>query len=165
VVAIAALCAPVTEAQRGARVGQPAPEITGSPWLNSEPISLAGLRGRVVFVEFWTYGCINCRNVLPQLRAWHERYAGAGLTIVGVHSPEFLWEKPHDRVAAAVRELDVRYPVVQDNDFAIWKRFGTWAWPTAVLVDRRGVIRYTHIGEGAYAETEAMIRRLLDERG
>ncbi len=164
-VAIAALCAPVTEAQRGARVGQPAPEITGSPWLNSEPLSLAGLRGRVVFVEFWTHGCINCRNVLPQLRVWHERYAGAGLTIVGVHSPEFLWEKPHDRVAVAVRELDVRYPVVQDNDFAIWKRFGTWAWPTAVLVDRRGVIRYTHIGEGAYAETEAMIRRLLDERG
>jgi thiol-disulfide isomerase/thioredoxin len=165
VVAIAALWAPATEAQRGARVGQPAPEITGSPWLNSEPLSLAGLRGRVVFVEFWTHGCINCRNVLPQLRAWHERYAGAGLTIVGVHSPEFLWEKPHDRVAAAVRELDVRYPVVQDNDFAIWKRFSTWAWPTAVLVDRRGVIRYTHIGEGAYAETEAMIRRLLDERG
>ena len=163
--AIAALWAPGTEAQRGARVGQPAPEITGGPWLNSEPLSLAGLRGRVVFVEFWTYGCINCQNVLPQLRAWHERYAGAGLTIVGVHSPEFLWEKPHDRVAAAVRELDIRYPVVQDNDFAIWKRFGTWAWPTAVLVDRRGVIRYTHIGEGAYAETEAMIRRLLDERG
>ena len=103
--------------------------------------------------------------MIPQLRGWHERYGGTGLTIVGVHSPEFLWERSHDRVAAAVRELDVRYPVVQDNDFAIWKRFGTWAWPTAVLVDRRGVIRYTHIGEGAYAETEAMIRRLLDERG
>ncbi|HEY7139928.1 MAG TPA: redoxin domain-containing protein [Methylomirabilota bacterium] len=164
-VGLGALGVPVTEAQRGARIGQPAPEITGGPWLNSEPLSLAGLRGRVVFVEFWTFGCINCRNVLPQLRAWHERYQAAGLTIVGVHSPEFLWEKPPDRVAAAVRELDVRYAVVQDNDFAIWKRFGTWAWPTAVLVDRRGVIRYTHIGEGAYAETEAMIRGLLDERG
>jgi AhpC/TSA family len=103
--------------------------------------------------------------VLPQLRGWHERYGSAGLTIVGVHSPEFLWERPYDRVAAAVRELDIRYPVVQDNDFAIWKRFGIWAWPTAVLVDRQGVVRYTHIGEGAYAETEAMIRRLLDERG
>jgi hypothetical protein len=103
--------------------------------------------------------------VIPQLRAWHDRYEGAGLTIVGVHSPEFLWEKPRERVAAAVLELGIRYPVVQDNDFAIWKRFGTRAWPTAVLVDRRGVVRYTHVGEGAYAETEVMIRRLLDERG
>ena len=103
--------------------------------------------------------------MIPQLRGWHERYERAGLTIVGVHSPEFLWERAHDRVAAATRELGIRYPVVQDNDFAIWKRFGTWAWPTAVLVDRRGVIRYTHIGEGAYEETEAMIRRLLAERG
>jgi thiol-disulfide isomerase/thioredoxin len=163
--AVGAVWAPATQAQRGARVGQPAPEITGGPWLNSEPLSLEGLRGRVVFVEFWTYGCINCQNVLPQLRGWHDRYAQAGLTIVGVHSPEFLWEKPHDRVAAAVRELGIRYPVVQDNDHAIWARFNTWAWPTAVLVDRRGVIRYTHIGEGAYPETEAMIRRLLDERG
>jgi hypothetical protein len=103
--------------------------------------------------------------VVPQLRGWHERYGPAGLTIVGVHSPEFLWERAPDRVLAAVRELGIRYPVVLDNDFAIWKRFGVWAWPTAVLVDRRGVIRHAHIGEGAYAETEAMIRRLLDERG
>ena len=103
--------------------------------------------------------------MIPQLRARHERYAGAGLTIVGVHSPEFLWERSYDRVAAAVRELRIRYPVVQENDFAIWKRFNTWAWPTAILVDRRGVARYTHIGEGASAETEAMIRRLLDEGG
>jgi hypothetical protein len=103
--------------------------------------------------------------VIPQLRGWHDRYEKAGLAIVGVHSPEFLWERVHERVAAATRELGIRYPVVQDNDFTIWKRFNTWAWPTAVLVDRRGVIRYTHIGEGAYAETEAMIRRLLDETG
>jgi hypothetical protein len=102
--------------------------------------------------------------VIPQLRGWHERYGGAGLTVVGVHSPEFLWERSYDRVAAAVRDLDIRYAVVQDNDFAIWKRFRTWAWPTVVLVDRRGVIRYTHIGEGAYAETEAMIRQVLNER-
>ena len=103
--------------------------------------------------------------MLPQLRGWHERYGGAGLTIVGVHSPEFLWERSYDRVVAAVRDLDIRYAVVQDNDFAIWKRFGTWAWPTTVLVDRRGVIRYTHIGEGAYTETEVLIRQLLSERG
>jgi hypothetical protein len=103
--------------------------------------------------------------VIPQLRGWHERYGRAGLTIVGVHSPEFLWERSYDRVVAAVRDLDIRYAVVQDNDFAIWKRFGTWAWPTTVLVDRGGVIRYIHIGEGAYAETEGLIRQLLSERG
>ena len=103
--------------------------------------------------------------MIPQLRDWHERYERAGLTIVGVHSPEFPWERSYDRMAAAARELGIRYPVVQDNDFAIWKRYRTWAWPTAVLVDRRGVIRYTHIGEGAYAETDVVIRRLLDERG
>jgi peroxiredoxin len=103
--------------------------------------------------------------VIPQLRGWHERYDKAGLTIVGVHSPEFLWERSHEKVAAAVRDLDIRYAVVQDNDFAIWKRYGTWAWPTTVVVDRRGVIRYTHIGEGAYPQTEALIRQLLNEPG
>jgi hypothetical protein len=103
--------------------------------------------------------------VIPQLRAWHERYASQGFTIVGVHSPEFFWEKPHDKVAAAVKELGIRYPVVQDNDFAIWKSYGTRYWPTALLVDKRGTIRYHHIGEGAYEETEAMIRRLLAEQG
>jgi thiol-disulfide isomerase/thioredoxin len=156
---------PALAAQGSARAGESAPEITGGPWLNSEPLSLERLRGRVVLVEFWTYGCINCRNVLPALRGWHDKYAEAGLTIVGVHTPEFLWERSRDRVAAAVQELSVRYPVVQDNDLAIWKRYGTWAWPTAVLVDRRGVVRHSHIGEGAYAETEAVIRRLLGESG
>jgi hypothetical protein len=103
--------------------------------------------------------------VIPQLRDWHGRYGPAGLTIVGVHSPEFPWEQAHDRVAQATRRLGVAYPVVQDNDFAIWNRWGVRAWPTLVLVDKRGVVRYRHIGEGAYAETEAMIRRLLAEAG
>jgi hypothetical protein len=97
------------------------------------------------------------------LRAWHERYAGQGLVIVGVHSPEFPWEHGHDRVVAATKSLGIRYPVVQDNDFAIWRRFGIRYWPTAVLVDRRGIVRHHHIGEGAYSETEALIRRLLAE--
>lgn len=101
--------------------------------------------------------------MVPQLRDWHERYGGKGLTIVGVHSPEFAWEKPHDKVAAATRQLGITYPVVQDNDFAIWRRYATWAWPTAVLVDKKGIVRYTHIGEGAYAGTERMIRQLLGE--
>ncbi len=101
--------------------------------------------------------------MIPQLRDWHERYAGAGLTIVGVHSPEFAWEKPLERVAEATRQLGIRYAVVQDNDFAIWRRYGTWAWPTAVLVDKKGVVRFSHIGEGAYREMERMIQELLAE--
>ncbi len=102
--------------------------------------------------------------MIPQLRVWHERYEGAGLTIVGVHTPEFTHERSYENVVEAARNLRLRYPIVQDNDHGIWKRFGVWAWPTTVLVDRKGVVRYRHIGEGAYGETEAMIRRLLDER-
>jgi thiol-disulfide isomerase/thioredoxin len=147
------------------RLGTPAPEVAGAPWHNSPPLTTAGLRGRVVFVEFWTYGCINCRNVIPQLQGWHARYAKEGLTIVGVHSPEFAWEKRWENVVGATRKLGILYPVVQDNDFAIWNRFGVRAWPTAVLVDRKGIVRYRHIGEGEYEETEALIRRLLAERG
>lgn len=103
--------------------------------------------------------------MIPELRGWHQRYEKAGLTIVGVHSPEFAWEKATDGVAAAMKKLGILYPVVQDNDFAIWKRYGVYAWPTLVLVDRKGVVRYRHIGEGAYEETEALIRRLLAESG
>jgi hypothetical protein len=101
--------------------------------------------------------------VIPQLRDWHHRFEKAGLTIVGVHSPEFTWEQPYDTVVAATRRLDVCYPVVQDNDFAIWKRYGVRAWPTLLLVDRKGFVRYRRIGEGAYDETERMIRALLAE--
>jgi alkyl hydroperoxide reductase subunit AhpC len=97
------------------------------------------------------------------LRDWHRKYEPVGLTVVGVHSPEFSWEKPYDKVVDATRRLEVRYPVVQDNDFAIWNRYGVRAWPTTLLVDRRGVVRYRHIGEGEYEATEAVIRRLLAE--
>ena len=99
------------------------------------------------------------------MRDWHARYEAGGLTIGGVHSPESFWEKPRDKVVDATTRLGIRYPVVQDNDFAIWNRWGVRAWPTLVLVDKRGVVRYRHIGEGAYEETEAMIRRLLAEGG
>jgi len=101
--------------------------------------------------------------VIPQLRDWHDRYEKEGLTIVGVHSPEFFWEKPYDKLVAATKALGVTYPVVQDNDFAIWRRFANWAWPSAVIVDRRGIVRHTHIGEGAYRETEDVIKTLLAE--
>ena len=140
-----------------------APELTGRYWLNSAPLTINGLRGRVVLVEFWTYGCINCRNIVPQLRAWHEKYERSGLTIVGVHSPEFFWEKPLDKVKTATENLGIKFPVVQDNDFDNWNRYGVRAWPTIVLIDKRGTIRYRHIGEGAYEKTESVIRRLIAE--
>ncbi|HEX3179401.1 MAG TPA: hypothetical protein VHZ49_22185 [Methylomirabilota bacterium] len=100
---------------------------------------------------------------MPQLRGWDDKYRPAGLTVVGVHSPEFPWEKPYDKLVAAAKDLGVRYPVVQDNDFAIWKRWEIRYWPTTLLVDRRGLVRYRHFGEGGYEETEATIRRLLGE--
>jgi len=98
------------------------------------------------------------------LRGWHEKYENAGLTIVGVHSPEFPWEKPFDKVTDATSRLGIKFPVVQDNDYGIWKRFGVWAWPTIVLVDKQGIIRYSHIGEGAYDKTELVIKQLLAEK-
>ena len=101
--------------------------------------------------------------MIPQLRDWHARYRDKGLTIVGVHSPEFAWEKPYDKVVAATKQLGVAYPVVQDNEFVIWKRYANRYWPAAVIVDRKGIVRYTHIGEGAYEEMEQLIRRLLAE--
>ena len=101
--------------------------------------------------------------MIPQLRDWHARYEKTGLTIVGVHTPEFTWEKPYDKVVEASGKLGLRYPIVQDNDMQIWNRWSVRAWPTLVLVDRRGIVRYRHIGEGDYPETEAMIQRLLTE--
>jgi len=101
--------------------------------------------------------------VIPQLRDWHARYHAKGLTIVGVHAPEFWWEKPYDKVVAATKELGVAYPVVQDNDFVIWRRFSNRAWPAAVIVDKKGIVRFTHIGEGAYSEMEQLITQLLAE--
>lgn len=97
------------------------------------------------------------------MRGWYDKYEKQDFTIIGVHAPEFAWEKPLDKVKAAAAQLKVRYPVVQDNDFAIWKRYGIWAWPSLVLIDKKGIIRYSHVGEGAYDKTEAMIQQLLSE--
>lgn len=144
--------------------GKPAPEITAEHWINSKPLTIDGLKGRVVLVEFWTFGCINCRNIIPHLRSWHDKYEAAGLTIVGVHAPEFFWEKPLDKVKAATLRLGIKFPVAQDNGFDIWRRYGVRAWPTIVLVDKKGIIRYSHIGEGAYEKNESVINQLLAEK-
>ena len=136
--------------------------LDGAPvWLNSEPLTAAGLRGRVVLVDFWTYSCVNWLRTLPYVRAWHERYRDRGLVVVGVHAPEFGFEHDLDNVRRAVGELGVGYPVVIDNDFAIWRSFDNHYWPALYLVDGDGRVRFHHFGEEAYEETERAIQQLL----
>jgi thiol-disulfide isomerase/thioredoxin len=131
-------------------------------WLNSEPLTAEGLRGSVVLVDFWTYSCINWLRTLPYVSAWHERYRDRGLVVVGAHAPEFGFEHDLANVRRAVGELDVRYPVVIDNDFSIWRAFDNNYWPAVYIVDGEGRGRFHHFGEGAYEETEQAIQELLD---
>ncbi len=139
-----------------------APELGGIvDWINSDPVSIRGLRGRVVLVDFWTYSCVNCLRTLPHLRAWDRTYRDDGLTIVGVHSPEFAFEREPDNVRGAVRKLGIHYPVALDNDFVTWTNYGNQYWPAKYLIDRSGRVRYYHFGEGEYEETERQIRRYL----
>ncbi len=141
-----------------------APELEGgSGWVNSEPLTLAELEGKVVLVDFWTYSCINCIRTLPYLVSWHEKYADKGLVIVGVHSPEFEFEKDRGNVLKALDDYGIDYPVVQDNEFKIWRAYSNRYWPAKYLVDKEGRVRYTHFGEGKYEETENKIRELLGE--
>ena len=130
-------------------------------WLNSEPLTAEGLRGSAVLVDVWTYSCVNWLRTLPYVRAWHERYRDRGLVVVGVHAPEFGFEHDLDNVRRAVAELDVGYPVVIDNDFAIWRSLDNHYWPAVYLVDGDGRVRFQHFGEEAYEETERAIQRLL----
>jgi thiol-disulfide isomerase/thioredoxin len=132
-----------------------------SVWLNSEPLTVTGLRGRVVLVDFWTYSCVNWLRTLPYVRAWHERYRDRGLVVVGVHAPEFGFEHDLDNVRRAVGDLGVGYPVVIDNDFTIWRSFENHYWPAVYLVDGDGRLRFHHFGEEAYQETERAIQHLL----
>jgi cytochrome c biogenesis protein CcdA/thiol-disulfide isomerase/thioredoxin len=142
-----------------------APDFTGTQrWFNSKPLSLAQLRGRVVLIDFWTYTCINCIRTLPYLKAWDARYREAGLTIVGVHSPEFSFEKNAGNVQRAIASFGIRYPVVQDNNLATWSAWGNQYWPAEYLIDARGKVRHVHFGEGDYDQSEAAIRSLLAER-
>jgi thiol-disulfide isomerase/thioredoxin len=145
---------------------QRAPDFTGGgPWLNTggQALNLAALSGKVVAVEMWTAGCYNCQNVVPWLKTWDDKYRSKGLIIVGVHSPEFENERSAQYVREAVAKLGIRYPVVMDNEFRIWKAYRNVYWPTLYLVDKKGQIRYSHVGEGAYEETERMIKQLLAE--
>jgi thiol-disulfide isomerase/thioredoxin len=139
-----------------------APEI-GRLWLNSPPLSFRQLRGRVVLVDFWDYTCVNCIRTLPYVQAWHERYVGKGLTVIGVHTPDFTFAQYESNVERGVREFGLTYPIVVDNDREIWKAFANRYWPTKYLLDKDGYLRYAHFGEGAYRETEEAIRELLLE--
>lgn len=141
-----------------------APDLAPGDWINSEPLKLNALRGRVVLIEFWTFGCINCRNTLPFIKGWDERYREKGLTVIGVHSPEFDEERKVEHVRREVSSLGIRYPVVTDNAYQTWNAYKVEAWPTAFLLDKQGRIRWTHVGEGDYDEAERQIQKLLAEK-
>ena len=145
--------------------GQLPPLDGATAWLNSPPLTAAGLRGKVVVVDFWTYSCINCLRSLPYIKTWYDKYKDHGLVVIGVHAPEFAFEKDLDNVTKAVKDLDVRYPVALDNAYAIWRGFDNHYWPAHYFVDAKGQVRAHHFGEGEYAESEQIIRRLLTEAG
>ena len=142
------------------------PELNGAvQWLNSQPLTRAQLRGKVVLVDFWTYSCINCLRALPYVEAWSRKYAASGLVVIGVHAPEFAFEKDPANVARAVRELGVTYPVALDNNLAIWSAFNNQYWPAHYFMDAQGRIRHHHFGEGEYDQSERVIQQLLREAG
>ncbi len=142
------------------------PPLDGATgWLNSPPLTADGLRGRVVVIDFWTYTCINWLRTVPYVRAWAETYRNAGAVVLGVHTPEFPFERDVDNVRRAVRDRQITYPVAVDNDYAIWIAFANMYWPALYVVDAQGNIRYHHFGEGAYEESEEVIRQLLGEAG
>jgi thiol-disulfide isomerase/thioredoxin len=144
---------------------RPVPEFSGiSAWLNSPPLTMEGLRGKVVLVQFWTYSCINCLRTLPYVTRWHEQYKDKGLVVVGVHTPEFAFEKERANVETAIRRLGIHYPVAQDNQYRTWRVFGNQYWPAAYLIDRSGAIVTTQFGEGGYRQMENTIARLIGER-
>lgn len=142
----------------------PAPELTNSTWLNVDtPLRLADLHGKVVMVEMWTFGCINCQHVMPSLKEWHSKYKDQGLVIIGNHYPEFSYEEDLDNLKDAIARYDIQYAIAQDNDGDTWRAYKNHYWPTLYLIDKQGHIRYVHIGEGRYKETEANIKALLEE--
>src|SRR5271163_171141 len=148
---------------RSANVGRAAPDFVGiSNWLNSSVLSIADLRGKVVLVDFWTYGCYNCVNTLPYVTRLYETYKDKGLVVVGVHTPEFPFERSAGNVQAALKRHGINYPVAQDNDSATWNAWRNQYWPAQYIVDQRGNVVFSHAGEGQYDEIEHTVRRLLN---
>ena len=147
----------LTEAQRAA------PNFVGiSNWLNSGPLSIGDLRGKVVLVDFWTYGCINCANTLPHVTRLYDTYKDRGLVVVGVHTPEFPFEKVTSNVQTAIKRHGIKYPVAQDDDYATWNAYHNQYWPAQYIIDGNGTIVFEHAGEGQYDEIERAIQKLLN---
>lgn len=143
-----------------------APELTGiNSWINSDPTTIAALKGKVVLIDFWTYSCINCQRTQPYLNTWYDKYQKDGLVIIGVHAPEFAFEKVPANVAQGVKDANIKYPVALDNDFATWNAYKNKFWPAKYLIDKDGQVRFTHFGEGEYDKTEEVIQSLLRETG
>ncbi len=142
------------------------PSLAGATeWLNSQPLTAAGLRGKVVLIDFWTYTCINWRRTLPYVRAWADKYKDHGLVVIGVHTPEFAFEKDIANVRWAAKDMHVAYPIALDSNYAVWRAFGNEYWPALYLIDAQGRIRYHQFGEGEYHRTERVIQQLLGAAG
>lgn len=153
-----------TALARDSTAKAPAPEFAGiDHWFNSQPLTIAGLRGRVVLVEFWTHECINCLHVLPHTKALYDKYARDGLVVIGVHTPEYDEERDPANVKAAIARHGITWPVAMDNGYQTWNAYGNRFWPALYLIDRDGRVVYSHFGEGNYEETEARVRQLLEE--
>ncbi len=160
-IAFATVCAAGASVAQAAE--RAAPNFTGiNQWLNSAPLDLASLRGKVVLVNFWTYGCINCTRTLPHVTRMHSLYKNKGLVVVGVHTPEFPWERPVSSVESAMKRYGIQYAVAQDNDHATWKAYRNQYWPAQYIIDKSGRIVFSHFGEGNHAAIEQTIRRLID---
>ena len=139
-----------------------APEI-GRTWINASAATLRQLRGQVVLVDFWDYTCVNCIRTLPYIREWYRRYRHLGLTVIGVHTPEFHFAREPEHIRRAAQEFGLEYPIVLDNDYEIWQAYSNRCWPAKYLIDKDGYVRYYHFGEGSYSQTEEAIQKLLRE--
>lgn len=145
-------------------LGKRAPEFAEGNWINSQPLTMAGLKGKVVLVEFWTFECYNCKNTLPHVITWSKKFAGSDFTVIGVHTPELDIEKDLKQVKSHVESYGISYPVVTDNDYKTWNAYSQEYWPVIYLIDKQGIIRYVHVGEGDYEKTEETIQELLKEQ-
>lgn len=140
------------------------PEFIGvQEWLNSSPLTIANLSGNIVLIQIWTFACINCQRTLPYVVKWHEQYAKQGLKVVGIHTPEFPFERDINQIKSALSKHQITYPIAVDNQHKMWSAYDNEYWPHLFLADRRGIIQYDHIGEGAYEKTEQKIRQLLSD--
>lgn len=160
-----ALCLAASACSAGTRANDTpplAPQFTGvRHWINSEPLDITALRGKVVLVEFWTYSCINCIHTMPYLKQWHRNYKDKGLVVVGVHTPEYGYERIQRNVENAVKRFGIEYAVAQDNGYQTWNAYGNQYWPALYLIDKQGRVVYQHFGEGDYRQTEVKIQQLL----